>query len=55
MATAHRQGFGLSGSGVFVIHPPHTLHAQLQTTLPWLAGVLGQYDGAQHLLEQRAV
>lgn len=48
------QGFGLAGSGVFVINPPHTLHAQLQAQLPWLAKVLGQHAGAQHLLEQRA-
>jgi 23S rRNA (adenine2030-N6)-methyltransferase len=48
------QGFGLLGSGVFVINPPHTLHSQLQAELPWLVAALGQYDGAHHLLEQRA-
>ncbi len=47
-------GFGLAGSGVFVINPPYTLHAQLATVLPWLVEALGQYDGASHLLEQRA-
>lgn len=49
------QGFGLAGSGVFVINPPHTLHGELRTALPWLAQVLGQYEGATFQLEQRAV
>jgi 23S rRNA (adenine2030-N6)-methyltransferase len=49
------QGFGLAGSGVMVINPPHTLHAQLRTALPWLAKVLAQHLGASHRLEQREV
>jgi len=49
------QGFGLAGSGVFVINPPFTLHEQLAAVLPWLVEVLGQYDGANYLLEQRTV
>jgi 23S rRNA (adenine2030-N6)-methyltransferase len=48
------QGFGLSGSGVFIINPPFTLHDELLTVLPYLTEVLGQYDGANYLLEQRA-
>ena len=48
------QGFGLAGSGVFVINPPHTLHGQLRELLPWLVRALGQHAGASHLLEQRA-
>ena len=44
------QGFGLAGSGMFVINPPHALAAQLQTVLPWLVDVLGQYDGAHFAL-----
>ena len=48
-------GFGLAGSGVMVINPPHTLHDRLQAVLPWLVRELGQYAGAHHLLEQRAV
>jgi 23S rRNA (adenine2030-N6)-methyltransferase len=47
-------GFGLAGSGILVINPPHTLHAQLQTLLPWLAQVLAQHAGASHLLQQHA-
>jgi 23S rRNA (adenine2030-N6)-methyltransferase len=49
------QGFGLAGSGVVVINPPHTLHGELQGLLPWLVSVLGQYDGASHRLEHRSV
>jgi 23S rRNA (adenine2030-N6)-methyltransferase len=47
------QGFGLAGSGVFVINPPYTLHEQLRAVLPWLTEVLGQYDGASYRLEER--
>jgi len=45
-------GFGLAGSGVMVINPPYTLHAQLRSVLPWLVQELGQYPGALHGLEQ---
>ena len=48
------QGFGLAGSGVFILNPPFTLHDQLLTVLPYLTDVLGQYDGANYLLEQLA-
>jgi 23S rRNA (adenine2030-N6)-methyltransferase len=47
------QGFGLAGSGVFIINPPYTLHDELLGVLPWLVDVLGQYDEAHYLLEQR--
>jgi 23S rRNA (adenine2030-N6)-methyltransferase len=47
------QGFGLCGSGVFVINPPYTLHDQLLAVLPYLTDVLGQYEAASYLLEQR--
>jgi len=50
---ADSQGFGLAGSGMFVINPPYTLHDQLAALLPYLVEVLGQYDGASYLLEQR--
>jgi len=48
------RGFGLIGSSMLVINPPYVLHEMLQQTLPWLTDVLGQYDGAHYLLEQRA-
>ena len=49
------QGFGLAGSGVFIINPPYTLHDELLELLPWLVETLGQYDGANYLLEQKKV
>lgn len=35
-------GFGLHGSGMFVVNPPWTLRAALEGCLPWLARTLGQ-------------
>ncbi|MBB4843432.1 23S rRNA (adenine2030-N6)-methyltransferase [Paucibacter oligotrophus] len=48
------RGLGMLGSGMFVINPPFTLHDQLQECLPYLVEKLGQYDGANFLLEQRS-
>jgi 23S rRNA (adenine2030-N6)-methyltransferase len=46
------QGYGLAGSGVFVLNPPYPLRAQLEGVLPWLVDVLGQYDGASYALDR---
>ncbi|WOB08291.1 23S rRNA (adenine(2030)-N(6))-methyltransferase RlmJ [Piscinibacter gummiphilus] len=48
------QGFGLAGSGMFILNPPYTLHDEMAALLPWLVEALGQYDGANYLIEQRA-
>jgi len=48
------RGFGLAGSGVFVINPPWTLRQALDQALPFLAQALAQYPGASYLLEERA-
>src|SRR6185503_18014752 len=48
------QGFGLAGSGVFVLHPPHTLRAALAEVLPYLVDVLGRYDAASFVLDDVA-
>jgi 23S rRNA (adenine2030-N6)-methyltransferase len=48
------QGFGLAGSGMFILNPPYTLHDQLLEVMPYLVEVLGQYDGANYLIEQKA-
>jgi len=45
------QGFGLGGSGVFVLHPPHTLKAMLAEVLPYLVGALGRFRGAGFVLD----
>ena len=47
------QGFGLAGSSVFIINPPYNLHDQVLALMPYLVDVLGQYDGANFLVEQR--
>jgi len=48
------QGFGLAGSGMFVINPPHTLRRQLEGVMPWLVDVLGQYEGASFAIDSVA-
>ncbi len=50
---SNEPGFGLNGSGVVVINPPHTLREDMQVVLPFLARALGQYAGAHHQLEHR--
>jgi 23S rRNA (adenine2030-N6)-methyltransferase len=46
-------GFGLHGSGMFLINPPWTLAAQLKQALPWLKDVLGQDERARYTLDFR--
>jgi 23S rRNA (adenine2030-N6)-methyltransferase len=42
-----RDGFGLYGSGMFILNPPYTLAAAMQETMPWLVRVLGQDEDAR--------
>ena len=42
---------GLPASGMFIINPPHTLKAALQTTLPFLAAHLAQDRHGSFVLE----
>ncbi len=51
---ADERGFGMLGSGMFIVNPPFTLHDELAECLPLLVDRLGQYDGANFVLEQRA-
>lgn len=44
-------GFGLHGSGMFVVNPPWTLQASMQACLPWLTDVLRQDADAHYQLE----
>ena len=44
-------GFGMHGSGIFVINPPWTLPAILKATMPFLAGKLAEDAGAGFDLE----
>jgi 23S rRNA (adenine2030-N6)-methyltransferase len=45
------EGFGMSGSGIVVINPPHTLRAALAEALPWLREALGRSPRARFTLE----
>ncbi|MFA7669479.1 MAG: 23S rRNA (adenine(2030)-N(6))-methyltransferase RlmJ, partial [Burkholderiaceae bacterium] len=47
-------GFGLYGSGMFILNPPWTLHAALTPALPWLRDTLKQDSRASFTLEQQA-
>lgn len=44
-------GFGMYGSGMFVLNPPWNLHATLQEVMPYLVRVLGQDERAAYTLE----
>ncbi len=50
--TPSADGFGMHGSGMFVINPPWTLHQTLADIMPYLVQVLGQDAGAGFTLEQ---
>jgi 23S rRNA (adenine2030-N6)-methyltransferase len=50
--TPNKDGFGMHGSGMFVLNPPWTLHARLQETLPFLVETLALDAGAGFTLEQ---
>ncbi len=49
--TPSADGFGMHGSGMFIINPPWTLHATLKKVMPYLVNVLGQDKGAGFVLE----
>ena len=46
-----RDGFGMFGSGLYVINPPWVLPQRLEPTLPWLAERLALDEGAGFDLE----
>ena len=49
--TPSADGFGMHGSGMFVLNPPWTLMSTLKTVMPYLTRVLGQDTGAAYILE----
>ena len=53
-AEPNDRGFGMLGSGLFIINPPHTLKPLLRDALPVLVRLLGQFAGAGHRLEVSA-
>ena len=44
-------GFGMHGSGLFIVNPPWTLPATLKKVMPYLVSVLGMDDGAKFEME----
>jgi len=51
---AAKDGFGMNGSGMFIINPPWTLEKKLHETLPKLTELLSQGDGAKYTLESES-
>ncbi|ATE62505.1 23S rRNA (adenine(2030)-N(6))-methyltransferase RlmJ [Thauera sinica] len=50
-----KDGFGMFGSGMYIVNPPWVLPERLESTLPWLSGVLAEDEGAgfdlEHVIE----
>ena len=42
------KGFGMLGSGLFIINPPWTLNATMQSVMPYVVEKLAQYPGASY-------
>jgi 23S rRNA (adenine2030-N6)-methyltransferase len=53
VSTPSKDGFGMHGSGMFVLNPPWTLHATLASVMPFLAETLALDAGAGFTLEQQ--
>ncbi|MBP5987539.1 MAG: 23S rRNA (adenine(2030)-N(6))-methyltransferase RlmJ [Azonexus sp.] len=49
-----KDGFGMNGSGMFIINPPWTLEKKLHETLPKLTELLAQGPGAKYTLESES-
>lgn len=48
------EGFGMHGSGMFILNSPWNLHGVLQQVMPYLVRQLGQDEHASFTLEQQA-
>ena len=53
VSTPGKNGFGMYGSGLFIINPPWTLHDKLKEAMPILSDLLKQEDNDGFLLEQK--
>ncbi len=50
--TPSEDGFGMHGSGMFILNPPWTLYDTLKEVMPSLTRLLAQDDGAEFILEK---
>jgi 23S rRNA (adenine2030-N6)-methyltransferase len=55
VAGADARGFGMTGSGVFALNPPHGLEDELRRLLPWLAATLATIDEPSWRVEAHRV
>jgi 23S rRNA (adenine2030-N6)-methyltransferase len=46
-----KDGYGMNGSGLFIINPPWSLEKTLRETLPKLTELLSQGTGAQFRID----
>ena len=53
VAAPGQGGYGMTGSSVVVINPPHGLEQTLREVLPFLKETLGQFDGASFAIETK--
>jgi len=53
VAPPGERGFGMTGSSMVVINPPHGLAETLREVLPFLKDALAQFDGAGFALDTR--
>jgi len=49
-----KDGFGMHGSGMFIINPPWTLEKTLHETMPVITKLLTQGEGAKYTLESQS-
>ena len=49
--TPSEDGFGMHGSGMFIVNPPWTLHGTLQEVMPYLVRILGQNGEGSFVLD----
>ncbi|BEV71396.1 MULTISPECIES: 23S rRNA (adenine(2030)-N(6))-methyltransferase RlmJ [unclassified Paludibacterium] len=52
--TPSADGFGMHGSGMFILNPPWTLASTLQEIMPWLCSTLAQDQGACFSLQHQS-
>ena len=54
VSSPSKEGFGMNGSGMFIINPPWTLEKKLHETLPKLTEILARDAGAKFTLESQS-